>query len=157
MRLSGTSELRLSEIKREPSFEVAGEADAIAAAEGAKADVTLLPEEVGEIFLEDEGDLGQVADGGDDAAGLELREEAGGEACAGAEFDKAHGALETEATDALANGFVIDGLLDFGCFYGVNLGFHCGCLRHCGLRVLRTPTRSRVSLSDANGWVTPRV
>ncbi len=65
-------------------------------------------EEVVEVFGEDHGDAGEVAEGGDDAAGLELREEAGGEAGVAAEFDEAHGFLEAEVLDALADAFFGD-------------------------------------------------
>ena len=65
-------------------------------------------EEVGEVLGEDHGDAGQVAQRGHDAAGLQLREKAGGEAGVAAEFDQAHGLLEAEVLDALADALLRD-------------------------------------------------
>ena len=79
-----------------------GKAEAFAAALDAEDAVSGGLEEPGEVLVEDEGDAGEVAEGGDDAAGFELREEAGGEAGEAAELDETHGALEAEALDALA-------------------------------------------------------
>ena len=70
-------------------------------------------EEVAEVFREDHGDAGQVAQRGDDAAGLELREEAGGEAGVAAEIDQAHRLFEAQILDALA-----DALLGYEGFSG---------------------------------------
>ena len=64
--------------------------------------------EVGKILGEDHGDARQVAEGGDDAAGFKLGEEAGGEAGVTAEFHQAHGLLEPEALDAFADAFFGD-------------------------------------------------
>ncbi len=85
-----------------------GEADALGAAMDAEERVGLGLEEVGEVAAEDHGDAGEVAEGGDDAAGFKLGEKAGGEAGVAAQFDEAHGALEAEAADAFANAFFGD-------------------------------------------------
>ena len=65
-----------------------GEADAIAAALDAEDAVPGGLEEPGEVLVEDEGDAGEVAEGGNDAAGFELRQEAGGEAGEAAEAQR---------------------------------------------------------------------
>ena len=81
-------------------------------------------EEIGEVATEDHGNAGEVAQGGDDAAGFELGEEAGREAGVAAEFDESHGTLETEAADSFADTFFRD-----ECFGGVGVcgnGFKMG-------------------------------
>ena len=65
-------------------------------------------EEVREIFGKNHGDAGQIAQGGHDAAGFELRQKTGGQAGVAAEFDEAHGFFEAQAFDALANMFFGD-------------------------------------------------
>jgi hypothetical protein len=79
------------------------QANAVGLAMNAEQAVRFGLEEVGEVFAEDHGDAREIAQGGDDAAGLELGEEAGGEAGVAAEFDQAHGLFEAEALDALAD------------------------------------------------------
>ena len=93
---------------------LAGDGDAVAFGEAAELDLALLPEEAGEIFSEDHGNAGKVADGGDDAAGFKLREEAGGEAGETTEFDEAHGAAQAHGADTFSNLLVVDLLLDAG-------------------------------------------
>ena len=97
-------------------------------------------EEPGEVLVEDEGDAGEVAEGGHDAAGLELREEAGGEAGEAAELDEAHGAFEAEALDALAQlggrekGFGGDGV------DGERVGWRGWPRRSCAAAMSRSST-----------------
>ena len=64
-------------------------------------------------------DAGKVAEGGNDAAGLKLREEAGREPGMLTELDQAHGLFETQALDALSDMFFRDELLGG---FGINLG-----------------------------------
>jgi hypothetical protein len=65
-------------------------------------------EEVIQILAEDHGDAGEVAQGGNDAAGFELGEEAGGEAGVAAEFGEAEGRFLAEGADAQADAFLGD-------------------------------------------------
>ena len=65
-------------------------------------------EEVAEVLGEDHGDAGQVAQRRHDAAGLELRQEAGGEAGVAAKFDQAHRLLQAQMLDALADALLGD-------------------------------------------------
>jgi len=85
-----------------------GQAYALLAAMHAEEGVGFGIEEVAEVFGEDHGDACEVAEGGDDASGLELREEAGGEPGVAAEVDEAHGFFEPEVLDALADAFFRD-------------------------------------------------
>ena len=101
---------------------------------------TLCPaglEEPGEVLVEDEGDAGEIAEGGDDAAGFELREEAGGEAGEAAELDETHGALEAEALDALAELGGGEKGLGGGGVDGVVVGGLVGLRVICGRNVQR--------------------
>src|SRR5215469_16412502 len=67
----------------------------------AKDTVTGRLEEPGKILVEDQSDAGKVAKCGNDAAGFELGEEAGGEAGEAAELYETHGSLEAKTLDAL--------------------------------------------------------
>ena len=94
------------------------EADAGVAAVDAEEGLGLGLEEVVQVLREDHGDSREVAQGGDNAAGFQLRQKAGGEAGVAAELDETHGFFEPEVLDALADalladdvfgGFAIDG------------------------------------------------
>ena len=80
-----------------------GQTDTLRTAMQAEERMRLRLEEVGEIAAKDHGNAREIAQGGDDASGFKLREKTRGEAGMAAEFDKAHGALEAEAADSLAD------------------------------------------------------
>lgn len=83
-------------------------AHSLAAPVDAEERLRLRLEEVAEVLGEDHGDAGEVAQGGDDAARLQLREKAGGESGVAAEFDQAHRLFQTQAFDAFADAFLCD-------------------------------------------------
>lgn len=85
-----------------------GHANALAAAMDAKKRMWLGFEEVGEITAEGDRDASEIAQGGNDASGFELRQETGGQTGVAAEFDQSHGSLEAEAPDSLADAFFRD-------------------------------------------------
>ena len=107
------------------------QANAVGLAMNAEEAVRFGLKEVGEVFAEDHGDAGEIAQGGDDAAGLELGEEAGGESGVAAELDQAHGFFEAEALDAFADFlFNDDGFGGAGVdLPGGDLGFGGGMLQ----------------------------
>jgi hypothetical protein len=76
------------------------EAHAIGGAVNAKEGERDGAEEVVEVLAEDHGDASEVAQGGDDASGLELREEAGGEAGVATQLREAERGLLTQGADA---------------------------------------------------------
>src|SRR5665213_1052448 len=77
--------------------------DAVLAAVDAEECLGLGLKKVIEVLREDHGDAGEIAQRGDDTASLQLGEKAGGEAGVTAQLDKAHGFLEAEMLDALAD------------------------------------------------------
>jgi hypothetical protein len=60
-------------------------------------------EEVRQVLGKDHGDAGEVAEGGHHSARFKLGKKAGGKARVLAELDEAHGLLEAEPLDALAD------------------------------------------------------
>ncbi len=68
-----------------------GQANALLGAVDAEELLGLRLEEIAEVFGEDHGNACEVAQGRDDAACLQLGEEAGGEAGMASEFHEAHG------------------------------------------------------------------
>ncbi len=106
-----------------------GEALAVGGADDAEELRLVRLEEVAHVAGEDHGDAGEVAEGGDDAAGFELGEEAGGEAGVFAELDQAHLLAEAEELDALAEALGFEqGLGRFG----GDAGVVCGVWRGLG-------------------------
>jgi len=69
-------------------------------------------EKVVEVLAEDHGNAGEVTQGGNDSSGLELREEAGGEAGVAAEFGEAEGGFLAEGADAQADALLGDERFD---------------------------------------------
>jgi hypothetical protein len=107
------------------------EADAIGGTVDAKERERDGAEEIVEVLAEDHRDAGEVAEGGNDTSGLELGEEAGGEAGMAAEFGESEGGFLAKGADAQA-----DALLGDERFDGVTSHLNAGVvLRQCG-RVL---------------------
>lgn len=84
------------------------EANALGAAVNAEERMGLGFKEVGEVTTEDHCDASEVAEGRYNAAGFELGKKTGGKAGVAAQLYQAHGALEAEAADALADAFFGD-------------------------------------------------
>jgi hypothetical protein len=103
-----------------------GEAVAVFGADDAEELGLVGLEEIAEVAGEDHRDAGEVAQRGHDAAGLKLREEAGGEAGVAAKLDEAHLFALAEVLDARAKvlGFE-EGLGGFG-GNGFGRGFRFG-------------------------------
>ena len=78
------------------------QADAVFAALYAKNTVLGRLEEEREVLLKDKRKAREIAQCWHDATGLKLRKKAGGKAGQLAELDQAHGALEAQAPNALA-------------------------------------------------------
>jgi hypothetical protein len=107
-----------------------GEADAVGGAVDAEEGEGNGAEEVVEVLTEDHGDAGEVAEGRNDATGLELGEEAGGEAGVAAELGEAEGRLLAEGPDAQADAFFGDEGFD-----GVAADLDVGIFRRQGWEV----------------------
>ena len=108
-----------------------GQAHAVFGAVDAEELLGLRLKEVAEVFREDHGDAGEIAEGRDDAAGLKLGEKAGGEAGVAPQFNQSHGLLQAEVFDPFPDAFLGDKSfscftsdLDGAIFYGLGgLGF----------------------------------
>jgi uncharacterized protein len=95
-------------------------ARALFAAVNAEEWLRLIFKEIRQVFGEDHRDAREIAQRGNDAPRLKLRQKAGGEAGLAAQLDEAHGFSEPQALDALADVFVGDEVL---CGFFVDLRY----------------------------------